>query len=68
MTCRTCGTDIAANALICYRCGTATAEPRVPPPAMGSVFARRKRRWPALVIGAAALVIAVVLWLVFGTP
>ncbi len=32
MICRTCGTEIAEKALICYRCGTATAEPRVPPP------------------------------------
>ena len=31
MTCRSCGTEIAANALICYRCGTATAEPRAMP-------------------------------------
>ena len=31
MTCRSCGTEIAANALICYKCGTATAEPRVTP-------------------------------------
>lgn len=33
MKCRKCGTEIAEKALICYRCGTATAEPRVPPPA-----------------------------------
>jgi len=33
MKCRSCGAEIAANALICYRCGTATAEPRIPPPA-----------------------------------
>ncbi|MBM3781621.1 MAG: hypothetical protein FJW29_08105 [Acidobacteria bacterium] len=33
MTCQTCGTEIADKALICYRCGTATAAPRVPPPA-----------------------------------
>ena len=33
MNCRSCGTEIANNALICYRCGTATAEPRIPPPA-----------------------------------
>jgi cytochrome b561 len=25
--CRKCGTEIAAKALICYRCGTATTEP-----------------------------------------
>lgn len=33
MTCRSCGAEIAANALICYKCGTATSEPRITPPA-----------------------------------
>jgi len=33
MKCRSCGAEIAANALICYRCGTATAEPKISPPA-----------------------------------
>ena len=32
MICRNCGTEIADKALICYRCGTATTEPRVKPP------------------------------------
>jgi uncharacterized OB-fold protein len=27
MTCRKCGTEIADKAIICYKCGTATAEP-----------------------------------------
>lgn len=27
VTCKHCGTEIAANALICYRCGQSTAEP-----------------------------------------
>ena len=27
MECERCGTEIAANALICYRCGEATSEP-----------------------------------------
>jgi len=31
--CRNCGTEIADKALICYRCGMATAEPRVKPSA-----------------------------------
>jgi hypothetical protein len=36
MQCRACGTDIADNALICYRCGTATTEPIFkPPPSRG---------------------------------
>jgi hypothetical protein len=44
MTCRVCGTEIADNALICFRCGTATAEPRVPPPT------RRRTSRPAWLI------------------
>jgi len=35
MLCRSCGTEIADKALICYRCGTSTTEakfqPYVPP-------------------------------------
>jgi amino acid permease len=31
--CRKCGTEIAAKALICYRCGTATTEPQFKPAA-----------------------------------
>jgi hypothetical protein len=30
--CRNCGTEIADKALICYRCGEATATPRIAPP------------------------------------
>jgi hypothetical protein len=33
MKCRSCSAAIAANALICYKCGTATSEPRITPPA-----------------------------------
>jgi uncharacterized OB-fold protein len=59
MVCRHCGTEIADKALICYRCGTATSEPRVTPP--------RGRRPPAsrgpLVL---ALVVLVVSALVMG--
>ena len=31
MLCRQCGTEIADKALICFRCGAATSEPRVAP-------------------------------------
>jgi hypothetical protein len=31
--CRNCGTEISDKALICYRCGTATTERRITPPA-----------------------------------
>ena len=27
MICRNCGTEIADKAIVCYRCGTGTAEP-----------------------------------------
>ena len=64
MKCRSCGTEIAANALICYRCGTATTEPRITPPA-----ARRPsgNRWlvPALAAAAAAAALAAAAWGLF---
>jgi hypothetical protein len=61
MTCRNCGTEIADKALICYRCGKATTEPRIKPPAEESVFARPRRvLWPLLVAaGLAAGLVAV---------
>jgi len=31
MLCRRCGTEIADKALICYRCGAATTEPKFKP-------------------------------------
>jgi hypothetical protein len=33
MICSNCGTEIADKALICFRCGQATTEPRIKPPA-----------------------------------
>jgi hypothetical protein len=52
MKCRQCGTEIADKALICYRCGTATTEPRVAPPSM------TRRRSPIPVIIAMLVIIA----------
>jgi len=62
MKCRSCGTEIAANALICYRCGTATAEPRIPPPS-----ARRPSasRWLVPALAAAAAALAAAAWALF---
>jgi len=62
MKCRSCGTEIAANALICYRCGTATAEPRIPPPS-----ARRPsaNRWLVPALAAAAAALAAAAWALF---
>lgn len=59
MKCRACGTDIAANALICYRCGTATADPRVAPPS--GPAARRGWLVPVLAMLLVALA-AVAAW------
>jgi hypothetical protein len=57
MKCRSCGTEIAANALICYRCGTATAEPRIPPPAAKPNAGVSRT---ALIAGGALALVAVV--------
>lgn len=66
MTCRNCGTEIAAKALICYRCGTATTERRITPPS------DRPRRGPLpLIVALLAIVLAAVAaipQLVEGTP
>ncbi len=55
MRCRFCDTEIAAKALICYRCGRATSDPRVAPPPL--------RRGPtgavALAVTIAAVAVAV---------
>jgi hypothetical protein len=58
--CRSCGTEIADKALICYRCGTATTEARFKPPA-----AKRRRPGGALIAMLIALIV-VLLWL-FGS-
>ena len=58
MICRNCGTEIADKALICYRCGTATTEPKVKPP----VPAAPSSRWP----GALALLALVLAGLFMG--
>ena len=60
MRCRNCQTEIADNALICYRCGRATKEPRVKPPSEGSIFEhRRKSRWPVVVVVVVIVIVAI---------
>ena len=54
MTCRTCGTEIADRALICYRCGTATTEPTFKP-----ATSKRSPMVLAVVLIALALLIGV---------
>ena len=73
MICAHCGTEIADKALICYRCGHATTEPRIKPPVEGSLFERpRRRRLPivAVVILLVLLALAVLAWFLggFGPP
>jgi len=53
MKCRSCSAEIAVNALICYKCGTATSAPRITPP---SARPRRSRLpWAGLVLLGLAL-------------
>ena len=60
MICKHCGTEIAEKALICYRCGTATTEPRVKPPADESLFERRQRSRLPLVVIVVLIVLALI--------
>jgi hypothetical protein len=46
MICKHCGTEIADKALICYRCGQATTEPRIKPPDEGPILGRARRKSP----------------------
>ena len=61
MICAHCGTEIADKALICFRCGHATRDPIVKPPADGPLF-DRPRRWRAptavIVVGLVLVVLA----------
>jgi uncharacterized membrane protein YvbJ len=66
MICRNCGTEIADKALICYRCGAATAEPRVKPPTGGSIFQKRRRSKLPWLLVALVLAILLVVWFVLG--
>lgn len=44
MLCRSCGTEIAEKALICFRCGAATSDPVRQP------YVEKKRSSPAALI------------------
>ena len=64
MKCRSCGTEIAEKAIVCFRCGTPTDLPAAPvrgrPP--------RRRALPAWVAALAVLVIILVgVWLMAQT-
>lgn len=69
MICTHCGTEIADKALICYRCGHATTEPRVKPPEEASLFEHRRRaRRPSItLIVIVLLVLLIVGYVLFST-
>jgi hypothetical protein len=57
MLCRTCGTEIADKAIICYRCGAGTTDPvRKPVP-----IRPPGRAWPSLITAAGPLFVALCL-------
>ena len=66
MICKNCGTEIADKALICYRCGKATAEPRVKPPVEGSIFEKRRRSKLPWLLALLVLVTLLLAWFVRG--
>ncbi len=52
MICRSCGTEIADKAIVCYRCGTGTTEPLRKP---AEIRRRRTPVWVWLVVVLAIL-------------
>ncbi|MGE0447068.1 MAG: zinc-ribbon domain-containing protein [Vicinamibacterales bacterium] len=61
MICTHCGTEIADKALICYRCGNATTEPRVKPPADGPLFEPPRRSRAPMVLIVLLILIALLI-------
>jgi uncharacterized membrane protein YvbJ len=55
MRCRSCGTEIADKALICYKCGTATTEAKYQP------YVKPKRRSSSAIVWIAIAVAVLVL-------
>jgi len=69
MKCKHCGTEIADKALICYRCGNATTEPRVKPPTEGSLFERpRRSRRPIVAIVILIILALIAAWILGFVP
>jgi protein-S-isoprenylcysteine O-methyltransferase Ste14 len=58
MICKSCGTEIADKALICYRCGTATFEARRQPAVIGGGGSRM--RGLIVVVGLVVLILAAI--------
>ena len=69
MKCKHCGTAIADKALICYRCGNATTEPRIKPPTEGSLFERpRRSRRPIVAIVILIILALIAAWILGFVP
>jgi uncharacterized membrane protein YvbJ len=63
MICKYCGTEIADRALICYKCGHATTEPRIKPPDESSLFEKpRRSRLPMVVIIVLIVLAILIAW------
>jgi hypothetical protein len=64
VNCRNCGTEIADKAIVCYRCGTATADPVRKPAEI------RRRRSPllAVIVILVAILLALLLARQYGIP
>jgi len=62
MICKYCGTEIADKALICYRCGNATTEPRIKPPAEGPLFERPRRSRTPVIIAVLIVLAILIAW------
>jgi hypothetical protein len=60
--CKYCGTEIADKALICYRCGNATTEPRIKPPSEGPLFERPRRSRIPVVIAVLIVLAILIAW------
>ena len=57
MQCRSCGTEIADKAIVCYRCGAGTTDPvRRPVPIRAG-----RRTWPSMLVPIVSLLLALVL-------
>ena len=61
MKCRACGLEIAEKAIVCYRCGTPTAEPPM-------TVAPRRRRPAWIAVPLVLIIVALGVWLIPRTP
>jgi hypothetical protein len=63
LICKYCGTEIADKALICYKCGHATTEPRIKPPDESSLFDKpRRSRLPMVAIVVLIVLALLIAW------